>query len=66
MSDPLPAIQESCKQKPEVIRLFDIYEKCGERLKAHGHSEHSCAGYFFDYGNELDKCVIPKLLKKLK
>ena len=67
MSDPYPALESACKKLPEARRLEAIYEKCGERLAAHGgHAEHSCSGYYFDWGNEVQKCVIPKLFAKLK
>jgi len=62
----------SCPVKTELekechapcAKWFKEYEACGERIKKHDHG--NCAVQYFDYLSCVDKCVAPKLWKKLK
>nr|CAB3490994.1 unnamed protein product [Digitaria exilis] len=57
-------LEERCK--PQCVKSLYEYEKCVKRVENDETGHKHCTGQYFDYWSCIDKCVAPKLLKKLK
>ncbi|XP_062183208.1 uncharacterized protein LOC133887286 [Phragmites australis] len=57
-------LEERCK--PQCVKSLYEYEKCVKRVENDDTGHKHCTGQYFDYWSCIDKCVAPKLLKKLK
>ncbi|KAI3770277.1 hypothetical protein L6452_01404 [Arctium lappa] len=52
--------------KPKCVRAWLEYQGCVKRVEADESGHKHCTGQYFDYWHCVDKCVAPKLFKKLK
>ncbi|KVI10957.1 hypothetical protein Ccrd_010625 [Cynara cardunculus var. scolymus] len=52
--------------KPKCVRAWLEYQGCVKRVEADESGHKHCTGQYFDYWRCVDKCVAPKLFKKLK
>ncbi|KXG27802.1 hypothetical protein SORBI_3005G047000 [Sorghum bicolor] len=57
-------LEERCK--PQCVKSLYEYEKCVKRVESDETGHKHCTGQYFDYWSCIDKCVAPKLFKKLK
>ncbi|CAN6374203.1 unnamed protein product, partial [Urochloa humidicola] len=57
-------LEERCK--PQCVKSLYEYEKCVKRVENDDTGHKHCTGQYFDYWSCVDKCVAPKLFKKLK
>ncbi|XP_039824739.1 uncharacterized protein LOC120686594 [Panicum virgatum] len=57
-------LEERCK--PQCVKSLYEYDKCVKRVENDDTGHKHCTGQYFDYWSCIDKCVAPKLFKKLK
>lgn len=57
-------LEERCKS--QCVKSLYEYEQCVKRVESDDTGHKHCTGQYFDYWSCIDKCVAPKLFKKLK
>ncbi|GAA0187413.1 reductase [Lithospermum erythrorhizon] len=57
-------LEDRCKGT--CVKQFRAYEACVDRIKGDDTGTKHCTGQYFDYYYCIDRCVAPKLFKKLK
>ncbi|KAJ3218251.1 hypothetical protein HK099_005124 [Clydaea vesicula] len=65
--DPMPLIQEDCKNSHHCHSIKDKFEECNIRVtNADGSTEETCVEEFFDLMECVDHCASDKIFATLK
>ena len=50
-------MRESCAEKGECAKLFQVLESCNQRVSSKSKTEETCVQELFDFLECRDKCV---------
>lgn len=66
LEDQADKMRESCAEKGECAKLFQVLESCNQRVSSKSKTEETCVQELFDFLECRDKCVAHSLFSKLK